>query len=250
MPEYKLLVNGFAQTAAYAQESIDRALIPLLRHLTEMRRARNRRLIVYLAAPPGAGKSTLAALLEILSKTTPELEPLQALGMDGFHHRQKYIHSHTVARDGHAIPMSLVKGCPESYDLERMTRAIARIHEPSATWPVYDRNLHDVSDVEIQVEAPIVLIEGNWILLDEPGWRELRKLCDFAVMLYPQMDSLRERLIGRKIRGGSAPEEAKAHYDRCDGPNIQRCLASQLPADAILQALPDGQLTMIHFLSF
>ena len=243
MPEYHLLVNGFAQTVAFSRESIDGALIPLLRHLTEMRRARDRRLVVYLAAPPGAGKSTLAAPLEILSKTTPDLEPLQALGMDGFHHRQNYIQSHTVTKDGHAIPMSLVKGCPESYDLERMTRAIANIREPNATWPVYDRNLHDVSDVEIQVEAPIVLIEGNWMLLDEPGWRELRELCDFAVTLCPLMDSLKERLIGRKIRGGSAPEEAKAHFDRCDGPNIRRCLSRQLPADAMLQALSDGRIS-------
>jgi len=139
--------------------------------------------------------------------------------------------------------MGLLKGSPESFDLQALTNTIANLQAPGVTWPVYDRNLHDVSERREEITAPIILIEGNWLLLDEPGWRALRQYCDFAVMLIPQIDALKERLIARKVRGGKTREQAGAHYERCDGPNIWRCMDSRLPADATLRALPGSMLS-------
>ena len=92
--EAKLTVNGFGFVARYGEKDVERVLLPLLMRLTELQAERDRRLIAFLAAPPGAGKSTLAAFMEWLSRRTPEATPLQAVGMDGFHCPNAYLDAH------------------------------------------------------------------------------------------------------------------------------------------------------------
>ena len=87
MIDYKVLINGLAVDAFYSEECVETIFIPLLKRLTELQRQKNRRILVMLAAPPGAGKSTLCSFLEKLSKETDGVTPLQAIGMDGFHRR-------------------------------------------------------------------------------------------------------------------------------------------------------------------
>ena len=124
-----LTVNGFETAVHFDDVSVNSLFLPLLRELTERQRKLGRRMVVFLAAPPGAGKSTLAAFLEHLSRRDPALTPLQALGLDGFHFHQNYILSHTVFRDGAEIPMRRVKGAPETFDVEKLRRTLAHIQQ-------------------------------------------------------------------------------------------------------------------------
>ena len=238
-----LNVNGFDIAARFDDAAVSGIFLPLLRTLTRRQREINRRLVVFLAAPPGTGKSTLAALLERLSSDTPGLTPLQALGLDGFHYHQDYILSHTVLRDGAEIPMRLIKGAPESFDVEKLRRALSAIHSDGLRWPLYDRQLHDVVEDAIPVCAPIALIEGNWLLLDAPEWSALPR--DASIFIHADAALLRGRLIERKVRGGFSREEAEAHYLRSDGPNVLRCLSNRLPADWTLAMSGDGKYQMI-----
>ena len=238
--EYRFIVNGFEVDARYSEASVREIWLPLLETLTARQRALGRRLIAFLAAPPAAGKSTLAAFLQRLSRAEPGLTPLQALGMDGFHHRQDYILRHTVRHDGVEIPMARVKGAPESFDLPRLAEALDLARRGGALrWPVYDRRIHDVVEDAIPVEGDILLVEGNWLLLDEPGWRDLA--CDYGVFIRAEAAMLRDRLIARKLRGGLSQAEAEAFYDGCDGPNVLRCLARRRPAELALQLGADGE---------
>lgn len=50
----------------------------------------------------------------------------------------------------------------------------------------------------------VVVVEGNWLLLNEPVWNELHRLADFTVFVDTQPEFLQERLVNRKIRGGTA----------------------------------------------
>ena len=238
-----LNVNGFETAARFDDAAISGIFLPLLRTLTRRQREINRRLVVFLAAPPGTGKSTLAALLERLSSENPDLTPLQALGLDGFHYHQDYILGHTVLRDGAEIPMRLIKGAPESFDVEKLRRALSAIHSDGLRWPLYDRQLHDVVEDAIPVRAPIALIEGNWLLLDAPEWSALPR--DASIFIHADAALLRGRLIERKVRGGFSREEAEAHYLRSDGPNVLRCLSNRLPADWTLAMSGDGKYQMI-----
>lgn len=233
----QLTVNGFSVDAHFDDSSVRDHLLPLLRDLSLLQREAGRRLIVLLAAPPGAGKSTLAAFLEKLSQETPGITPLQALGMDGFHFHQDYILRHTVLHGGKEIPMRLIKGMPESFNAEKLRRALEDLRSDDILWPYYDRNLHDVVEDAIRVSAPIVLVEGNWLLLNRDGWALPG---DMRIFIDADESLLRGRLINRKMRGGSSAAEAEAHYARTDGPNIRLCRECRRAADLTLTMTGDG----------
>ena len=62
---YPLVINGFTISADYEQEDVETIFLPLLRKLSEFQKEKKRRLLVFLAAPPAVGKSTLASVLPI-----------------------------------------------------------------------------------------------------------------------------------------------------------------------------------------
>ena len=236
--------SGQVVLAEFSDGNVRDIFLPLLRRLTRLRREKGRRVVALLAAPPGAGKSTLAALLEALSRETPGAAPLTALGMDGFHRRQAYLESHTLWRNGELIPMARVKGAPETFDLEKLREALARAAVgEDCPWPVYDRTLHDPVEGALRVTGPIALVEGNYLLLDEPGWRELRKHADYTVFITADPEYLRGRLMERHLSTGKPPEAARAMVES-DMENAALCLEKSAPADLRLRLMDDDTFTV------
>jgi len=234
-----LLINGFSVEAFYDEQTVREVFVPLLRHLKELHKKSGRRIVAFIAAPPATGKSTLAAFLEKLSMQMPNMPRVQAVGMDGFHYPQAYIASHTVWRDGAEISMQRVKGAPESFDVMKLRAALEYLRDEDVLWPVYDRRLHDVVENAVCVTAPIVLLEGNYLLLDAPVWRDLPH--DYAVFIAAEESQLRGRLLERKMRGGATEVQALSHYETADGPNVRLCLENSLPADLHLRMTGDGR---------
>ena len=91
-------------------------------------------------------------------------------------------------------------------------------------WPIYDRTLHNPKNDAMLVNKDIVLLEGNYLLLDEAPWRDLKQYCDYSIFLYGDEAMLEKRLIERKAKG-TTMEEAIAFYKRSDQKNVQRVLA-------------------------
>ena len=228
--EYHFRVNGFDTTATYEDRTVEELFLPLLRRWTEMRRMSGRRILVFLAAPPGVGKTTLAQLMEHLSRTGDDPEPLQAVGLDGFHYHADYIAAHTVSVDGREVPMKQVKGAPETYDIEKLIRTLQAMRRGNVLWPLYDRNLHDVVENAVEVTAGIVLVEGNWLLSSEGAWATVAEMCDDSIFIEADPDHLRGRLIARKMRGGLTLEAAEEFYERSDRVNILRLMANHREA--------------------
>ena len=250
MTEYKVRINGMDVTARYSNRAVEGIFVPLLKELTEKQRAAGRRILVLLAAPPGAGKSTLASFLEHLSREREGLCPVQAIGMDGFHRRQEYLLSHTIDRDGKEISMVEIKGAPVTIDLDKLLSAVRRVSAGETVgWPVYDRMLHNPVENALTVDGKIVLLEGNYLLLDEAGWREIAPFADYTVFVSAGESLLRQRLIDRRIRTGVAAEAAARFVDFSDMPNVRLCLRRSLPADLGLELDEAGAYVQIGTLT-
>ncbi len=229
---YSADINGIAYSVDYNDAAVNDKLIPLLKHLSQLHTEKGRRVLVMLAAPPGAGKSTLVSFLAYLAKKVIPDKKVQYAGMDGFHHRQEYLLTHTVEVSGEEIPMAKIKGAPITFDLDALRAKIEEVTQGHiCKWPHYDRQLHDPVEDAITIDADIVLLEGNYLLLDEDGWRELSQYANYTISLKADAETLRERLIRRKMKTGMTRENAESFVEFSDMPNVRLCLEKTMKAD-------------------
>lgn len=148
------------------------------------------RWMVALAGPPGAGKSYRSALL---CEAINLLRPGQAVvvPMDGYHF------DNAVLGD-EQLP---VKGAPHTFDVEGLHHDLTRIRrvdKPVAV-PVFDRPL-DLARAGGRLVTPehrIVIVEGNYLLLDQDPWRSLHALFDWTLFIDVDDAVLVERLVNR-----------------------------------------------------
>ncbi len=239
--EYQTTVNGIQVNASYREKTVREIFLPLLKKLGEMQKEKGRRILVLLAAPPGAGKSTLLSFLDHLTRENAELPSIQVIGMDGFHRRQEYLLNHFAEKDGKQVTMVEIKGAPVTFDLEKLTAAVQQVASgASCPWPVYNRLLHNPEENALTVDSDIVILEGNYLLLDEEGWRGLKAYADYTVSVRAEEGFLRTRLIDRRIKTGVGETEAVRFVDFSDMPNVRLCLEKTMPADLTLRLDSDG----------
>ena len=238
---YKMEVNGLWQEVKFSEAAVEEIFMPFLRELTDLKMTMDRKVIAYLVAPPGAGKSTLAQFLEKLSRErSKEIDPIRALGIDGYHYTAAYMNITTIERDGKQVLMRDVKGAPETFDVDLLVDKIREVRQEGTDWNIYDRRIHDVVPDYWSVEDDIILLEGNYLLLKEAGWTNVRVLSDYSVFIDAEPELLRERLINRKVAGGKSREEAERFFDFSDSKNIERVLKNSARADETWKLLSDG----------
>ncbi|HMM65020.1 MAG TPA: nucleoside triphosphate hydrolase [Mesorhizobium sp.] len=193
---------------------------------TIFRRAgKARRFVVAIAGPPGAGKSTLSSALHgVLPEGAVEVVP-----MDGFHYDDA-----VLERRG----LRSRKGAPETFDFAGFEVLLKRIRagEPDIAIPVFDRSveLSRAAAAVIGADVRFVLVEGNYLLLDEEPWSRLAPLFDFSIFLDVPRGELERRLRQRWHEHGRSEADALAWIASNDMPNIERVLARRRPADLIL----------------
>ena len=66
-----------------------------------------------------------------------------------------------------------------------------------------------------------MIVEGNYLLLDASGWRDLRPLWDFSIFLSVPEAELHKRLMQRWIRHDYSQEDAMAKIDGNDMKNAR-----------------------------
>ena len=239
--EYQVVINGIEVKACFTQENVDEIFLPLLRRLQRMQKEKDRRILAMLSAPPGAGKTTLCSFLQHLSQSREDVAALTAIGMDGFHRRQVVLLEQTVQRDGKQIPMVQIKGAPVTFDLGALLRRVARVAAGEACpWPEYNRLLHNPEEKGLRVCGDIILLEGNYLLLEEEGWKELRRFADLTIRIVADERMLRERLVRRKMDSGAGRAEAERFVEFSDLVNAREVLSHSAPADIELELLEDG----------
>ena len=179
------------------------------------------RCLVGLVGPPGAGKSALA------------VELVDAIGhgvvvpMDGFHRR----HAELVAR-------GIVdrKGAPDTFDAAGFVALLVRLRAPASGDSAYPRGQVLAPDYSIAVpgDESLVVVEGNYLLLDVPPWDGVRQLLDLVVYLDADPERRRRGLVDRHVAGGRSAEEAREFVDRSDEANARLVETTRQRADLTL----------------
>ena len=193
-----------------------------LKKLQELiqQRSSQGRILVALAGPPGSGKSTLASELEsALNQEQPEQAMI--LPMDGFHYDDLYL-----------VPAGLRprKGAPQTFDVGGFYHILRRLRERQEEFvavPVFDRDLEIARAGArlIPAKVPVILVEGNYLLLQQEPWSQLRLLFDVAVLLEVPEAVLGERLTARWQHYELPSEEIAAKVNENDLPNGRYVMA-------------------------
>ena len=84
-----------------------------------------------------------------------------------------------------------------------------------------------------------MILEGNYLLLDEDGWRDISGYADYSVFVRAGEDQLRQRLIERRIKTGVEENASVEFVDFSDMPNVRLCLDHSQKADLTL-GIDDG----------
>lgn len=186
------------------------------------------RLMVAIAGPPAAGKSTFSqALLGILNAQEPECAAL--VPMDGYHYDNPVLEARQLLDR---------KGAPETFNayglLNDLLLIKARQHDVAV--PLFDRadDLARANAVIISLAHRIILVEGNYLLLDRPVWRDVYALFDLSVFLSANEAELEARLIARWLDHGLDQAAAERRARDNDLRNARTVLADSQHADIIL----------------
>lgn len=182
--------------------------------LLEARAAQGGRVIAALAGAPGSGKSTLAEkLVGKLNGRAPGLAAV--LPMDGYHYDDLYL-----------VPAGLRprKGAPMTFDVGGLYHTLKRLRardEAEVAVPVFDRKIEIARAGArlIPKEVPVIVVEGNWLLLNQAPWDRLRPMFDVTVMVDVPEHVLRSRLRGRWERLGLSEAEIVEKLEENDLPN-------------------------------
>jgi len=216
------------------------------------------RLLVAIVGAPASGKSTQAALLsrQLNEQHKGAMAPVSiVVPMDGFH-----LDNSILEQEGQMAR----KGSPATFDatgllhlLQRikqqdagqsslpLANAIAKTDPPnlsnavdsSIAFPVFDRSL-DLSRAaadRVLPEHRCIIVEGNYLLLQQPPWHSLRELFDITVMLDVPQSTLSERLIERWLSHGESLQMARSRTDKNDLPNARTVISNSSKADFLIR---------------
>ncbi|HKS45600.1 MAG TPA: nucleoside/nucleotide kinase family protein [Amycolatopsis sp.] len=186
------------------------------------------RRLLGIVGSPASGKTTLArSLAGALGNRAV------VVGMDGFHLAQV-----ELGRLGRTER----KGAPDTFDAYGYVHLLRRLKEAKETVyaPEFRREIEEpiAGAVPVPPEVPLVITEGNYLLLDADPWRDARGLLDEVWFLAPDEHDRIERLVTRHRHYGRSLVEARQRALGTDQRNADLIASTADHADLVLRDLP------------
>ncbi|MFJ6028711.1 nucleoside/nucleotide kinase family protein [Pseudarthrobacter sp. NPDC092424] len=183
------------------------------------------RVLLGIAGAPGAGKSTAAQAIVSAMDGQAAL-----VGMDAFHLANDVLANHGSQSR---------KGAPDTFDPWGYAHLLRRLkcnQEPVVYAPIFDRHIEEPIGCAIPVgsNVPLIVTEGNYLLLDADGWREGKESIDQVWYLDTPDDERQRRLMRRHEAFGKPAGEAKAWALGSDQRNADIVEGSRERADLII----------------
>lgn len=192
--------------------------------------AAGRRRLLGITGAPGAGKSTVcAALLNALGGDAV------LVGMDGFH-----LANDELVRLGRRQR----KGAPDTFDVDGYVALLRRLRGQSddvVYAPRFDRGLEEAigSAVAVRRTVPLVITEGNYLLLEDDGWQRVRSCLDEVWFLDTPADERVDRLVARRQLSGESTAAATSWVLGVDQVNAGRVETTADCADLVVRLTTD-----------
>lgn len=189
------------------------ALVVRAGNLADAAVRRAGRALLGIAGAPGSGKTSLALAL------ARELGDARAVvvGMDGFH---------LANRELRRLGRTDRKGAPDTFDADGFLALLLRLATagPDTVYaPFFDRAVDEAvaGAVVVAPGVPLVIVEGNYLLLDSEPWTRMRPLLTECWFVRQSRGVRERRLIARHQRFGESAARARAHALGSDAANAE-----------------------------
>lgn len=185
-----------------------------------------RRFLLGIAGAPGSGKSTLGSML---AEALGDLAVL--VGMDGFHLAQE-----ELERQGSTGR----KGAPDTFDASGYVNLLRRLRdqdEDVVYAPRFRRDLEEpiACAVPVRREVPVVVTEGNYLLVRDGGWQDVHPLLDECWFVDPGEGVRLERLVARHRAHGRTNDQARERSYGSDQINAMLVASTRPHADRVIR---------------
>lgn len=186
----------------------------------------DRRVLIGIVGPPGAGKSTLAQALGQRIGEQACLVP-----MDGFHLAHSTLESLNIADR---------KGAPDTFDVHGYATLLGRIRNDASSIvyaPEFRRNVDDpvAGAIAVLPTASIVITEGNFLLLENDGWAQVAPLLDEVWYVELADDTRRARLVDRHRLFGKTESAARDWVAEIDEANALLIASTKARANRTIE---------------
>ena len=183
------------------------------------------RRLLGITGPPAAGKSTLAEELVASLGTEAVLVP-----MDGFHLAEAELKR---------LGIHERKGAIDTFDAGGFVALARRLKDPAEPLvyaPVFRRDIEEAiaGAIAIPSSLPLVVIEGNYLLVDGGPWAALRSLLDEVWYLEPDEEHRIEWLVQRHMAFGRDAQVARARALGTDQRNARLIMTTRERADVVV----------------
>ena len=155
--------------------------------------------------------------------------------MDGFHLAQ--VELVRLGRAGR-------KGAPDTFDAAGYVALLQRLRVSAATRsstrPSSAARSRSRSPARSRCrrETPLVITEGNYLLLDDGPWAGVRPLLDECWYVDVDDDLRADRLVARHVQFGRSDADARRWVEITDEPNARRIAATRGRATHVVTSFP------------